>query len=219
MPRNLYNRRSAQRTVSPSTELWTTAQVESYLRLDAPDTNESALIDSYVKAAREKFERVTGRAFVTQTWQLTMDSFYSHGDAENHLDGFHELPVSYYNDYNDELDLPVLPVQSVTSIVTYDDSNAASTFSSDNYQLDTSSGRIYLDAGQTWPTDIRDRSGIVITFVAGYGDQAADVPEALRQAVLIYAGALYDSRGTCDVPAKAKELVESYIIRDDLWLA
>ena len=57
----------------------------------------------------------------------------------------------------------------------------------------------------------REYSGIVISYTAGYGN-ACDVPDPVKQAIIITAGALYDckSAGNAQIPAVAKNLLAPY---------
>ena len=53
-----------------------------------------------------------------------------------------------------------------------------------------------LKDGYTWPDLEDDRPGAVeITYVAGYGDNASDVPEDLRTALRFILADWYENRG------------------------
>ena len=54
--------------------------------------------------------------------------------------------------------------------------------------------RIALGYGQYWPDTQDVVNSVVVRFTAGYGDAAADVPENLRQAILIMTAELYEQR-------------------------
>ncbi len=79
----------------------------------------------------------------------------------------------------------------------YDTANTESTFAASSYFVDTKSepARIFLAYGQSWPTStLRPANGICVTFIAGYGDAAANVPENIKQAMLLLIGHLYEHR-------------------------
>ena len=66
-----------------------------------------------------------------------------------------------------------------------------------DYIVDISSepGRVVLAYGKSWPsTTLQPANGICIEFDAGYGDAAADVPAAVKQAMLLLIGHLYENR-------------------------
>lgn len=55
--------------------------------------------------------------------------------------------------------------------------------------------RICLAYGESWPsTTLRDYNGVCVTFIAGYGDEATDVPKPVKQAILLMIGHLFEHR-------------------------
>uniref|UniRef100_A0A6M3K180 Putative head-tail connector n=1 Tax=viral metagenome TaxID=1070528 RepID=A0A6M3K180_9ZZZZ len=79
----------------------------------------------------------------------------------------------------------------------YDTDNTEAYFDASNYFMDLKSepGRISLAYGKSWPTTtLRPVNGIKVTFTAGYGDAASSVPAAVRQAMLLLIGHLYENR-------------------------
>ena len=65
---------------APATEPVSLAEVKSYLRIDG--TADDAVLTILIASARRSAEEYTKRAFITQTWQLTLDRF---GRARDHL--------------------------------------------------------------------------------------------------------------------------------------
>jgi len=142
---------------------------------DASTTVENSLLNSLITVARQYAENFQKRAFLTQDWELWLDDF----------------PSKNY------IQIPLPPLQSITSVKYYDTSDTEATFSSDDYFVDTKSepGRIGLNYGETWPTTaLRPINGVYIEFKAGYGDAATDVPETVKQAMLLLIGAWYEQR-------------------------
>jgi len=143
---------------APSSEPITTAEAKAFLRVD--HSTQDDLIDDLIAAARTRVESDTGRSLITTTWDLTFDQFPD------------ERAIT----------LPRLPLASVTHVKSYDEDDAASTFASSAYLVDTAQGRISLNDDEDWPTDVRSFSGGLVRFVAGYGS-ASSVPQPLRLAV------------------------------------
>jgi len=137
-------------------------------------STDDVLIQGLVQTAREMAETITRRALITQTWELVLDGFPD----------------------EDRLTIPLPPLQSVT--VKYTDADdVEATFSSASYVVDTYNepGRIVLRSDATWPNvTLREANGVAVRFVAGYGDAAADVPQAIRQAMLLMVGHWYENR-------------------------
>ena len=81
-----------------------------------------------------------------------------------------------------------------------DSNNAVQLVPAVTYYINESNeySTLLLDAGQSWPTDLSQRTHRVIcTFTAGYDDQCK-IPEDLRMAILAHATKLYENRGDCD---------------------
>lgn len=161
-------------TSAPAVEPLSTAETKTYLRIDHSD--EDTLLGYLIKTAREVCEKFTNRQLITATYTLKLASF----------------PAS-----DDRIYFSRSPLQSITS-VTYCDENAVSqTLSSALYQVNTADifGSIIPIDGGTWPTtESGKENAVTITFKAGYGDAATNVPESLRTGMLMYIAHLYESR-------------------------
>lgn len=210
-----YNRKSIIKVTDATAELFSTSDVKTFLRIDFND--DDTIIDNYLKSARLMAEQYTGRAFINQTWKLTMDSFG--GNVDDNLPiGFYEKPKEWFYRYSDFIELPIKPLSSVTSLVTYAKDNTSSTYSASNYTIDTASGRLYLNEGQVFPSNLRNRNAVELTFVAGYGAAASNVPMDIRQAVMQLTASMYEARGLCEMPCSCKALLDNYKILDANWL-
>lgn len=178
---------------APAAEPVTLAEARNHLRVDDP--SDDALIDGLVVAAREWAEAFTGRAMITQTWDYSITAWPSSG-----------TPIV----------LPRSPLQSVTWVRYRDAADAVQTLDAASYLVEPP--LIDLAKGATWPTLSAARAyPITIRIVAGYGDRNL-VPQAVRQAILLIVGALYERRGADAVesaPGAARALLLPYRAR---WL-
>jgi uncharacterized phiE125 gp8 family phage protein len=180
--------------VPPAVEPVTREEAKAHLRVT--DAAEDALIDRLIVAARQAAEAHTGRAFITQTFRLVRDSF---PDA---------LCIS----------LPRPPLMAVDAVRLYDADGNATLWDASNYSVDVrwTPGRLCLRAGWWWPKPGRRTGGIEIDFQAGYGAAAANVPSALRQAVLMLVAHLYENReavageSAVEIPSGAAALLAPY---------
>ena len=154
----------------PAAEPVTVEELKLHCRKDTGE--EDTLLQTYLYAAREWFEASTDRAFVTQTWRVTLP----------------DLAWSYY-------ELPRPPLQSVTSVTYRDTAGVTQTVAASTYDVVTSStpGRIQLDYGSSWPATDEHPEAVAITYVAGYGAPSA-VPRLVRQGILMLAGYWYEQR-------------------------
>jgi uncharacterized phiE125 gp8 family phage protein len=146
------------------------AEAKLHARMTAADTTEDAAVASWTKAAQQQVETDTGLKLLTQTYDLVGDAFPAG-----------RRPIV----------LPFGPLQSVTSIKSYDSATPSvlQTLPASDYIADVSSvpGRIGLEAAATWPTDLREFQPVTVRVIVGY-DALTKIPEALLQAVRLAIG-------------------------------
>lgn len=149
------------------------------------------LIALYLAAATERVERFTGRALLDSTWDLTLDEFPADGAA---------------------ITVPNPPLIEVVGVFYQDDNGAETEVDAADYVVADANGlsRVMPLAG-SWPT-AGDRPGAVrVRFRAGYLDTGsspavANVPSAIKAAILLLTGDLYAHRETLVVGDTAAEL-------------
>lgn len=157
-------------TVAPATSPVTVAEAKEHLRVtaDDEDTLIAAMIDAAVSYL-DGWNGILGRCIVTQTWRQDTA------------------------DFPDDLRLPFPNAQSV--VIAYSDAaNADQTYSGANYQLvnGPGAGRIILGANKSWPSVYDKPNAVRITMVCGF----TTVPPALKMAILLHVGALYENRAS-----------------------
>ncbi len=178
------------RTTPPALEPVTLAEAKAHLRLGTAD--EDGLLSQLIATARESLERRLGRALITQSWSLWLDAW----------PGGHAVP------------LPLPPVRSIAAVRLFDASHVATTLAPATYWLDAVSmpARL-LSTDGAWPRPGRAANGIEIAFTAGHGDLASEVPEPIRQALLVSVAALFENREGLAAPmppATALDLIAPY---------
>lgn len=217
----LYQNRGHVRTVAPASEPVTADELRTHLNETAtglPDAEANA----YITEAREEIERASGIAIITQTWRLSLD--YWPGAKDVWWDGVRQGHINMIHgpDNMGDVWLPAFPLQSVTSVTTYDEaSNSTAVTVADVFDVDTYTypGRLVLQRGQTWPIAMRAANAIEIVYVAGYGNSASNVPASIRRAVKQMAASIYSHRGDgCDmqsayVSSGAAAIMDQYRIR------
>lgn len=160
------------RTSPPATTPVSLADAKAHLRVDG--TDEDGLITALIEAATAHIERALGLALIAQGWTIVRDSW----------------PQTWL------LELPIAPVQTVVSITTFDAGGAGTVFNAADYFVDTASSppRLVLHGTVPWPKPGRRANGIEIALTAGFGDAPSDVPEPLRQALLLLVAHWYERR-------------------------
>lgn len=155
----------------PASEPVSLAQAKLHLKVDYDA--DDALISSIVSAARQFVERYCNTALITQTVSEQFPRFNSRGMA-----------------------LSVAPVQEVSAIQYIDDARNTYELSESVYGVNTyiKPGCIFLRYGQTFPTTIPEPNAVTVSYTAGYGDASGDVPQPIRQAILLMVGDMYQNR-------------------------
>lgn len=209
-----YNRKSVSVTASSDSPAISLTDMKSFLRVD--DTADDVQIIAYIATATEIVKEYLRVALLTETFVLKADGF-TDGYGDDRLlalgPGVHTASRPYVLGGGETLDLPFAPLQSVTSVVTFDRGNNASTYDAARYQVALTSGRIYLNEGEVWPSDLRAQDAVQVTYVAGYG--SGSIPAPILEAIRIYVEALYD--GSCEgVNMQMRQMLAPYRRMDEL---
>jgi uncharacterized phiE125 gp8 family phage protein len=177
----------------PALEPVTFADLRDHARIDG--TAEDDYLSALIIAARELVELHTGRALITQTWRLTLDDWP--GGADQWWDGLREGPIALVS-MAEWVELRRTPIIAITSVTVADEAGTATTWDAANYYLGRQPngyGRLTRKSGVAWPTiGTRAAGAIAITFTAGYGPNATDVPSALRHGIKMLALHWYEHR-------------------------
>jgi uncharacterized phiE125 gp8 family phage protein len=139
-------------------------------------TDEDALIQTFIVAARIYVENLLNQKLITQTIKVSYDRFPPQGDL---------------------LKLWTSPIQSLTSIKYYEEDDTENTLDNTTYEVDNFAEfmRVIMRSGNTWPNiSLRNLNGVVVECVAGFGDTAADVPQDIKQAIKMLVGHFYEHR-------------------------
>ncbi|MCA3068118.1 MAG: phage head-tail connector protein [Rhodocyclaceae bacterium] len=158
---------------APATEPVTLDEMKLHLRQDASvGVLEDAYISRMIKAARQRAQHLTQRAFITQTWGVKLDQF------------------------PDAIELLPSPVVSVTSVKYLDVNNVEQTLAPADYVLDNFGlmGYIVPAYGKTWPDTYPEINAVRVEFIAGYGNAAA-VPECVKDYIFLIVEDAYRNRG------------------------
>jgi uncharacterized phiE125 gp8 family phage protein len=180
---------SLQLLTPPAIEPVTLEDAKAHLKLDTAD--DDTLITALIAAARARAEWHTGRAFITQSWALWLDR-WPNGNC---------------------VEIPLPPSQAVTSLTTYASDDTATVLDASLYQVDLASApaRVTLKSPAS-AANTRTLNAVAIAFTAGYGDDASDVPQAIRTAILEILADLYANRGdvNSNPPSTAQAMLAPY---------
>lgn len=185
---------AAKLITAPTSEPITLDEAKLHLRVDG--TAEDALITALIVAARQGAEQMTGRALMSQTWEIAFDKFA------------------------DVVILQRPPLVSITTVTYLDEAGVSKTLAPAAYVLDSYSepARLTPVAGTCWPTTLHQANAVVIRFACGYAS-AADVPQEIKSWMLLRIGMMYENRESvvtgvtvAEVPC-VDRLLDAYTVR------
>lgn len=187
-----FNRYALKLVTAPTVEPVSRTEAKLHCRVDI--TDDDALIDTLITAAREYCEVETDRSFINTTWDLVFDSF----------------PDTIY--------IPRSPLSSVTSITYLDTAGASTTLSSTLYTTDSKGepGRIVPAYGETWPATYAIVNAVTVRVVIGYGSASTSVPSSIIAAIKLLVGHWYQNRQavvTGTIASDVPMAVESLLMR------
>ena len=166
-----------------------------WLRIEEAATAEDDLIEALIRATVANIDGRDGwlgRALVQQTWELVLDCF----------------PTC-------EIQIPLPPLQSVTSIKYDDAGGVEQTVPAENYTVDNAGrvGWVIPNSHARWPGTFRGVNAVRIRFVAGYADDgnsppdlAANVPEPIKLAIKRAVATHYENRENVVIGVSATPL-------------
>jgi uncharacterized phiE125 gp8 family phage protein len=158
------------RLVAPEVTPLSLTEVKAHLRVDG--TDQDSVIQMYLDAATAYVDGewgYLGRALVTQTWRLTIDTF----------------PCA-------EIKIPLPPLQSISSVGYFDSAGDFQTLAEDvDYFVDDQSEPGWITPMTTWPTTLDAINSVRIEFIAGYAGTSSppslteNIPAAIKQGMLL----------------------------------
>jgi uncharacterized phiE125 gp8 family phage protein len=168
------------RTVAPAVDPVTLAEAKLWARIDhsAHDEMVSSMLAGAI-AHLDGYTGMLGRCIINQTWKQK------------------------FHDWSRDLRLPFPDVSTITSVKYFDATNAEQTVSSSLYELleDERGSFVRMTGDFTDPAIYDERSDAVsVTFVAGYGAAAENVPDAIKAAIKMLVAHWYDQPAAAEQP-------------------
>ena len=152
----------------PAVEPLTPADVRTRLGLGASVTDD--MLTPLIKAARQSLDGpdgYLGRALITQTWDLLYDTWPAEAIA-----------------------IPLPPLQAIVEFTYIDGAGDEQIIAASNYTVDIQINRGWLVYASSFsaPAIMDTINAVKVRFRAGYGDAGSDVPEPIRQAMVLNVG-------------------------------
>ena len=184
----------------PAIEPVTLSEMRAHMGIaQVDDTARDDVILSRIEAARQWVEGYTNQVFINQTFVAYGGGFVN--DAH-----FGSVTVNLKG-----------PLQSVTSIK-YLSGNVLNTLDVSNYYISLPFNAVAPAHGKTWPITDGQLDAVQIEYVAGYGADAAAVPQGIKEAIMfivsqweVFQSSIEGIIRPMTVPNAAKELLGQYI--------
>jgi uncharacterized phiE125 gp8 family phage protein len=173
-------------TLQPSVEPLNIDDAKQHCRVDNNEDDE--YVEFLITKARRFVENYIISSLITQNWTVTYD-YYDKSD--------------YCWQGKRQIRLPMKPVQSITTVTTYDEYNNATVFDPSNYRV--SGNRLVLNDFCYWPSDLRTMDCLKIDFVAGYGADGSYVPQDIIHAMDLLIAQWYEQREAISDPVVIKD--------------
>jgi uncharacterized phiE125 gp8 family phage protein len=171
-------------------------EAKSHLKVDT--TADDTYITSIIKAATQLSEEYTNRFFINTVIEQTCSNFA-------------QLQTLFKS-----------KVSAVAHVKYYDSDNSLQTLSATIYdtQLNYEPSQIQLVDGQSFPEITKRNDAVVARYTVGYGSAASDVPEIIKQAILLTIGNFYQNRNSVvigriatELPMNVKWLLDTYKVQ------
>jgi len=174
-------------------------EAKSHLKVDT--TADDTYITSIIKAATQLSEEYTNRFFIDTV-------------IEQYASSFADLQTLFKS-----------KVSAVAYVKYYDSDNSLQTLSATVYdtQLNYEPSQIQLAENQSFPSITKRNDAVVARYTVGYGT-ASDVPEIIKQAILLTIGNFYQNRNSVvigriatELPMNVKWLLDTYKVQIVGW--
>ena len=198
---------------APTIEPIVIADVEAHSRLGSgyiASLGETNAANIFIGAIRQRCEAITRRQLINAAWDLLLDGF-----------PYNRSPI----------EIPLPPLQSITSISYIDPNGDTQTLLSSVYKVicegtpitpKCQPGRIIPVYGTVWPVTLDDYETVTIRFACGYGAAGSAVPEGIKNWMLMNIANLWENRETetmaigrltqVDISTLADSLLEDFRI-------
>ena len=154
----------------PAVEPVRLADAKAHLRLDT--TDEDFVVGAMIGASRVAVETEIRQVLIAQQWRVSDTAW----PADRHIS------------------LPVMPLISIDAVRALDAADNPTAVPANEYSVEPEAGIVIINAGAAALAPALSAHGYEIDFTAGFGAAGADVPHALRQAIVMLVTHWFENR-------------------------
>lgn len=152
----------------PTDEPLTLEEAKQHCRIEAAVTEDDALVEAYIGAAVDQLQRELDFYLAEQTWKQSFRTF-------------------------DCVRIWQRPVAEVVSVAYFDADDEEQTLDDAEYRFESGAlGSKLVLAGSSWPSLASRTDAVTVTYKLGVA--TADIPPALKAALMLHVGFLYANR-------------------------
>lgn len=165
---------------------------KDHLKITGSD--QDALVTAWIEGITAHAEHVTGRAFINQTWRVTLDSFPT--------------------------DIEIPANASSVTVKYYDTNGVEQTLDPADYVVYSANapGYIVPNVGKAWPATYERINSVNVDVVCGYGASDANVPAGLKLYILAKLVEQYDPASVPDKGTVQSSYIDSMLDRFKTYL-
>lgn len=195
-------------TVEPTIEPILLRDAKTHLRISEDVYADDAYVAALIKAVRRVCESYCEMQIMAATYEAYLPNFPNSWDSN-------------YGDLDNEIQIIKHPVNAISKIEYYDTANELQLLSTAQYDafVEGKPATIKRETSYSWPSTYTRQKAIIITFTAGYTNPD-DVPEDLKQGMMMLLGHLYENRqdvvsgiSIAEVPQASKYLWNPYKLK------
>jgi hypothetical protein len=167
----------------PSTEPVSLDYVKLHAHID--HNIQDDILNLWIKSARQLAERYQRRAYIGQVWEIGFDDFPGLPLMLPRPPLIGVMSIKYY----DYLNAITTLYEIIDNPITTTEEEGVDNIGNSDFIVDTSSepGRIEHAYLKQWPSPVlRPIDAVKIRYAAGYGLSEEDVPEFVKDAILVY---------------------------------
>lgn len=209
-----------------ATDLIPLATAKEFLRVT--HSSEDTTIEAMIAGAIDSAQNFTNSNFLSHTYTMYLQSWsdvyvnntyngYLYRDIETNLN---TVNGGYFSPYTGlaQFVIPNPPLRAITHIKYYDNTNTQQTYSATNYTMFSfinQKGFVEINKDVNLPSLYERADAVEIKFTTGFGNSSGDVPAAIKQAILLIIGKLYELRedSVSRLPKASEYLLEPYRIK------
>jgi hypothetical protein len=167
----------------PAIEPVTVAEAKLHAHID--HSVQDTMIASWIKSGRIQAEAFQRQVYISRIMEMSFDGFPTSPFEVPYHPLIQLISIKYYDSLNAET---ILYYDGYNPVTTTEEGGEEPTTNTDFLvDINGNPGRVSLAYSKLWPSvTLRPIDAVRVRFAAGYGLDAEDVPENVKDAIMLY---------------------------------